>query len=384
MVHRLISQPKNYDWGVPGALSDALGREPSTSPEAEIWWGNHPLAQCSISTDDGMVDFSTWLEQTGTSFPLLTKLLAAQKPLSIQVHPSQEQAERGFEDEEHRGIPLAARERTYKDRSAKPELLIALSDEFVALVGFTEEGTVRDRLERWVGAGAPHSLAHVMGQVAGNPRKAALLITQEGRQVKDLFQELVHWLSSLHLADLEATTAREARLVKQVSAAHPGDGGILFVLLMHHVYLQRGEAVFVAAGEVHAYVEGFGLEVMLPSDNVIRAGLTPKHKDIQAFLELSNFSPTSLPVLVSPVGNSSSDTYQGFGAEFVVHRISSGAESFTVTRPSVCFVESGECVVSDSGETSLGLGEAVFALPGERIVPRSEDAVLWVVHAEGN
>jgi len=384
VVHRLISEPKNYEWGVAGALSDALGLAPSTSPEAEIWWGNHPLAQCSIATEDGMVDFSTWLEQTGTHFPLLTKLLAAQKPLSIQVHPSQEQAELGFEDEEQRGIPLDARERTYKDRSAKPELLIALSDEFVALVGFAEEGTVRDRLERWVGAGAPQSLEHVMGKVAGNPRTAAHLITQESQQLTDLVQELEHWLSSLTLADLGATTAREARLLKQISTAHPGDGGILFALLMHHVYLNRGDAVFVAAGEVHAYVEGFGLEVMLPSDNVIRAGLTPKHKDIQAFLELSNFSPTSAPTLVSPAGNSSSDTYQGFGAKFGVHRINSCAESFTIARPSVCFVERGEFVVSDSGQTSLGRGDAVLALSGETIAPRSEDAVLWVVHAEGN
>ena len=382
MVHRLISQPKNYDWGVPGALSQILGREPSRSPEAEVWWGNHPLAGCTISTDDGILDFPTWLEQTGTQFPLLVKLLAAQKPLSIQVHPSQEQAELGFEDEERRGIPLDARERTYKDRSAKPELLVALSDEFVALVGFAPEQTVRERLNRWMDAGAPQSLAVEMEQVAGNPREAARLIAQESVPVKGLVKELGAWLSSLNPSDLAGATVDEVRLLQNVSAAHPGDSGILFVLLMHHVYLTRGEAVFVHAGEVHAYVEGFGLEVMLPSDNVIRAGLTSKHKDVEAFLELGNFSQTTEPRLVTPVGDAVQVSYQGFGARFVVHRISSGAESFPIARPSVCFVESGEVVVRDSGQISLERGEAAFALPGAAIMPRSNDALLWVVHAE--
>ena len=384
MAHRLISQPKNYDWGVPGALSQILGREPSTSPEAELWWGSHPLAGCTISTHDGSLDFPTWLEQTGTHFPLLVKLLAAQKPLSIQVHPSQKQAELGFEDEERRGIPLDARERTYKDRSAKPELLIALSDGFVALVGFAEEQKVRDRLHRWIGAGAPQSLAVLMEQAAGNPREAAGLIVQESLPVRGLVEEVGAWLSSLNPSDLPAATADEVRLLQKVSAAHPGDSGILFVVLMHHVYLKRGEAVFVDAGEVHAYVEGFGLEVMLPSDNVIRAGLTSKHKDVEAFLELGNFSQTTVSRLVTPVGDAAQDTYQGFGARFVVHRISSGAESFPIARPSVCFVESGEVVGSESRETTLGLGETAFALPGAVITPRSKDALLWVVHAGGN
>ena len=384
MVHRLISQPKNYDWGVPGALSQILGREPSRSPEAEVWWGNHPLAGCTISTDDGILDFPTWLEQTGTQFPLLVKLLAAQQPLSIQVHPSQEQAELGFEDEERRGIPLDARERTYKDRSAKPELLIALSDGFVALVGFAPEQTVRDRLQRWIDAGAPQSLAVVMEQAAGNPREAAGLIVQESLPVRGLVKELGTWLSSLHPSDLPVTTVDEVRLLQKVSASHPGDSGILFVLLMHHVYLKRGEAIFVDAGEVHAYVEGLGLEVMLPSDNVIRAGLTSKHKDVEAFLELGNFSRTTAPRLVTPVGDAVQDTYQGFGARFVVLRISSGAESFPITRPSVCFVESGKAMVSDSEETTLGGGEAAFALPGAVITLGSEGALLWVVHAGGN
>ena len=385
MAHRLISQPKNYDWGVPGALSRALGREPSSTPEAEVWWGNHPLAHCSIFTGDEMVAFPSWLEQTGIRFPLLAKLLAAQKPLSIQVHPSHEQAELGFDAEETRGIALSSGERTYKDRSAKPELIIALSEEFIALAGFTQEHVVRDRLERWLSAGAPQSLAEAMNPVAGDPASAAELLVRESPGLKDVVQDCEHWLSSCHLSDLDPRTKREVQLLTQVSAAHPGDSGVLFLMLMHHVVLKRGEALFVPAGEVHAYVEGMGLEVMLPSDNVIRAGLTPKHKDIQGFLELANFAPTENPQRVVAEAVGSHHTYQGFGAGFSVHALSPASGAFTFGAPSICFVERGEASVSDgSRESTWVAGDAVLALPGETLAALAEGTVVWVVHAEGN
>ena len=383
MAHRLISQPKNYDWGVPGALSRALGREATSTPEAEVWWGNHPLADCSVSTGTGPVLFPSWLEQTKTSFPLLAKLLAAQKPLSIQIHPSQEQAELGFDDEEHRGVPLDSPERTYKDRSAKPELLIALSEEFVALAGFTHENEVRSRLARWLSAGAPQLLAEIVDPVAGSPADAAHLIVQENPSVKVLVQELEHWLSSPNLADHDPETLGEVRLLQKVASAHPGDSGILFVLFMHHVFLKRGEALFVPAGEVHAYVEGLGLEVMLPSDNVIRAGLTSKHKDTQGFLALANFAPTDNPQLVAAQPSGSHPTYQGFGAGFSVRVITSTSAALTLGAPSICFVERGQASVSDASQESKWVaGDAVFALPGETIAALAGDTVVWVVHPD--
>jgi len=381
MAFPLHAQLKHYDWGVPGALSQALGREPSGSPEAEIWWGNHPLAECAISTPSGLEDLPTWFEKTETDFPILVKLLAAQKPLSIQVHPSKTQAESGFDHEEAAGIPLDAPERSYKDRSAKPELIIALSEEFVGLASFATGVAVQERLARWLGAGAPQSLARLMESVADDPRKAARRIVENGSTHNGVILELEHWLASVTPPRFDATTAAEIQLLQQVSSAHPGDAGILFVLLMHHVHLKRGEALFVADREVHAYIKGFGLEVMLPSDNVVRAGLTSKNKDAESFMELSNFSPTESPLIVSPRRDLFLDTYHGFGADFSVHRISSGAQEFSFASPSVCFVERGVAVVSDSGETTLHRGDVVLALPGETLMPQSEDVVVWVVHA---
>ena len=381
MAFPLHAQLKHYDWGVPGALSEALGRESSGAPEAEIWWGNHPMAECAISTPSGFEDLPSWLEKTQTAFPLLVKLLAAEKPLSIQVHPSKTQAESGFGHEEAAGIPLDAPERTYKDRSAKPELIIALSEEFVGLAGFATGAVVRERLARWLAAGAPQFLAEEMESVADDPREAARRVVETMSSHSGIVLELEQWLASVTPTHFEPMTAAEVQLLQQVSSAHPGDAGILFVLLMHHVNLKRGEALFVADGEVHAYIKGFGLEVMLPSDNVVRAGLTSKHKDAKSFLELSNFSPTKSPLIVSPSRDSFRDTYQGFGADFLVHRLSSGSQEFTLACPSVCFVESGVAVVSNSEETMLHRGDAVLALPGETLLPQSEDAVVWVVHA---
>ena len=381
MAFPLHAQLKHYDWGVPGALSHALGREPSGSPEAEIWWGNHPLAECEISAPEGVQDFPTWLENTGTAFPLLVKLLAAERPLSIQIHPGQHCAELGFDREEAAGIPLESRERTYKDRSAKPELIIALSDDFVGLAGFADEATVNGRLARWLSAGAPQRLAELFGPVAGDPREASRVITEEISDQSKVMLELERWLASVTPSHLDYATAAEVQLLQQVSSAHPGDAGILFVLLMHHVYLTRGEALFVPSGEIHAYVKGLGLEVMLPSDNVIRAGLTSKHKDGQAFLELSDFTQTSGPRLVRPMKGLQHDTYRDFSADFSVHRLTFGAQEFSLSSPSVCFVESGVALVSNSEETTLHRGDVVLALPGEMLVPQSEDAVIWVVHA---
>jgi mannose-6-phosphate isomerase len=309
------------------------------------------------------------------------KLLAAQKPLSIQVHPSKTQAELGFGYEEAAGIPLDAPERTYKDRSAKPELIIALSEEFVGLASFATGAAVQERLERLLGAGAPQSLAGLMESVAYDPREAVRRIVENGSTHNGVGLELEQWLASVTPSHLDPATAAEAQLLQQVSSTHPGDAGILFVLLMHHVHLKRGEALFVADGEVHAYIKGLGLEVMLPSDNVVRAGLTSKHKDAKSFMELSNFSPTKSPLIVSPSRDSFRDTYQDFASDFSVHRLSFGAQEFSLASPSVCFVESGVAVVSDSEETTLHRGDVVLALPGETLVPQSEDAVVWVVHA---
>lgn len=381
--YRLRSRPKNYEWGARGALSEFLGLDASSEPEAEVWFGDHPFSECSVETLDGPENFSSWLRESGEEFPLLVKVLAAQKPLSIQVHPSEEQALRGFFREEAAGIPLGAADRTYKDQSAKPELLIALSDDFVAMVGFAPEARVLGRLDRWVADGAPPALQNLFGPVAGIPRESSRIIVTADEGLAEVVDELGEWISSWSSLDLSGDETRDRELLRKIHRAHPHDPGILFTLVMNHFVLRRGEAVFVDAGQVHAYLGGMGLEVMLPSDNVIRAGLTKKHKDHEAFMELAVFDTEDDPLPLVPTIDGSVAMYRDFGASFSVKVITAGVGELTVGSPSVCFVERGFVdIASSAGSQRAGSGEVFFSLPSETLRPVSDDVVVWVVQAD--
>ncbi len=385
MPYRLSSRPKNYDWGAEGALSRFLGLEASSEPEAEVWWGDHPLSDCSLVSDTGEENFSSWLAHTGQSFPLLVKILAAAKPLSIQVHPSEEQAVRGFLQEEAAGIPLSAPKRTYKDQSAKPELLIALSDDFVALAGFAPEKVVAERIERWVAEGAPSALKELFGPLVGTPRESAKRIVTPGETISQLVAQLGAWVDSWTSENKVDPNSRDREILAGIHRAHPGDPGILFALVMNQVALRRGEGLFVDAGEVHAYLWGTGLEVMLPSDNVIRAGLTTKHKDHEALMALAVFDASENPTLVSPIIRGSLATYENFGGAFAVREVPAGATDIGFEKPAVCVVERGAVEFrSPTGPVAFHSGEVVFAVPGESLSAASEDCVVWVVQAESS
>ncbi len=381
MAYRLSSRPKNYDWGVRDAASKFLGLEPTGEREAEVWWGNHPLAECSLHHEQGAEDFGTWLNRTETPFPLLVKLLAAEKPLSIQAHPSEEQAREGFHRQEHAGISLSAPERTYKDRSAKPELIIALSQSFGALVGFAEESFVSERISRWVQAGAPPELSTELLPLAGDPKALSRRIVEQADTVTALVQGLTTWSKTQPLESLDSVSAAEIGVVKAVAAAHPDDGGLLFVVLMHHLTLSRGQGLFLPSGLVHAYLSGVGLEVMLPSDNVVRAGLTTKHVDAEEFFAVGSFEATERPVIVLPETHRGVDSYGGFGAPFAADAIHSGAVDVLVREPAVCIVEKGHLTLHDSdGTMELHSGDVVFALPGTTLTPHPEESIAWMVY----
>lgn len=383
MPHLLRSRVKNYEWGAVGALSQFLGLPSSNEPEAEVWFGDHPLSECSVVTQEGLENFSTWLRKADTTFPLLVKILAAEKPLSIQVHPNEEQARRGFLREEEAGVPLNAPERTYKDQSAKPELLIALSSDFVALVGFAPEWLVIDRIDRWVEMGAPVALQEIFKPIASLPRESSRQILSSDEGVSRVVSDLGTWIGSRNFALPTDTPSPDLEILRAIHDAHPGDPGILFALVMNHVFLQRGEAIFVNAGEVHAYLGGTGLEVMLPSDNVIRAGLTHKHKDEEAFLELAVFEPTEDSSLIPPESTESGARYQDFGAAFSVTLVDAGSSSVDIERLSICVVETGHVAFgSPTASLEARAGEVLVALPGEKILVHSHDSAVWVVHSD--
>lgn len=294
MLVSLANEPRGYAWGSTTLIAEFEGRAPSGRPEAEVWYGDHPAAPARVA--DGR-DLGEWLAAEGSEsgaparLPYLLKVLAAASPLSIQVHPSKQQAEEGFAREEAAGIPRGAAERTYRDDNHKPELIVALSETFTALAGLRElEATAR--------------LLAAIG-----PAAAPLARRLEGTDAAAALSDTIGWLlSGSAQDDVEAIIAAartahdeefraELALAATLDAAYPGDPGVVVALLMNLVSLRRGEAVFVPAGILHAYVDGLGVELMAASDNVLRGGLTPKHIDVAELLSILDATPGPPPVL---------------------------------------------------------------------------------------
>lgn len=384
MLARLHAPIKDYQWGSASAISDFHRQAPKGSPEAEQWFGGHPLAGTTILQGEGDVPFGEWLKGTSTSFPLLVKLLAAATPLSIQVHPNTEQAARGFEAEERKGVPRESAARNYRDSSAKPELMISLSPAFRALVGFHTPKALAQRIQRWEEAGLDGGTADSARRLAGmSTRQCVEWIVFEEEAVRRCVSGLSEW--ALGEIDLPLTdvTAAERAVMASLASAHPGDKGLVFGLLMHHVALGHGEAVFVDAGVVHAYIEGFGLEVMLPSDNVVRAGLTAKHTDGDEFLALATCEPVDRPPVVDPLDDGSVSHYSGFRAPFVVRRLTSGGSVLLDHTSAVIVFEDAHGEVSGAVSShSATRGDVVFVSEDEQEISFRGEGSLWVVSAK--
>jgi mannose-6-phosphate isomerase len=277
MFVEITNEPRDYAWGSPTLIPELLGVAPTGRPQAELWLGTHPGSPARLAGRDGD------LREVAGELPFLLKILAAAAPLSLQVHPTTAQAQDGFARENAAGIPIDARHRTYKDPHAKPEMLYALSDEFRALCGFRPVAETRALLD-----GARAGLLAALRTDADIPAVFA-------------------WLLSGHpdvaaVVDEVTTIARDAAgeawaTVRWLAEHYPGDPGVAISLLLNTVVLTRGEALYLPAGNIHAYLSGLGVELMGPSDNVLRCGLTPKHVDVTELVRVVDFTPTVEPRL---------------------------------------------------------------------------------------
>ncbi|MCW5954550.1 MAG: mannose-6-phosphate isomerase, class I, partial [Propionibacteriaceae bacterium] len=291
---RITNTPRNYAWGAKGRISRFLGRPASDEPEAELWFGSHP-ASPSRAAEPGSTswhDLGEWERRSGEKLPFLLKLLAADSPLSLQAHPNAAQARAGYERENSLNLPLGHPSRNYKDPHAKPELIVAVEDGFEALCGFREPTAILDDLDALAAAGLGGSAAHLRAHLTGSdPLRAAITWALSGSSEAG---ELVDSLTALVNG-----AASRWELLSRVAHAYPGDAGLLVALAMNHVVLKAGEALWLPAGNIHAYLRGIGVELMGPSDNVLRGGLTPKHVDVAELTRVLDFSPTSPPRLAA-------------------------------------------------------------------------------------
>ncbi|MFZ2176949.1 MAG: mannose-6-phosphate isomerase, class I [Rhodococcus sp. (in: high G+C Gram-positive bacteria)] len=311
-MHRLEGALRSYAWGSRTALALLRGMPvPTAHPEAELWLGAHPGDPACVLTEDGprsLLDLvhsdpvrqlgQRTVENFGDRLPFLLKLLAAEEPLSLQAHPSAEQAWEGFARENEAGIPLESSVRNYKDDSHKPELVVALS-RFEALAGFRDPQRTVKLLE----AISVPELEPYIGLIAGQPDSDGLraLFTTWitlpppvlAALMPGVLDGCVRYLSTTR----DGEFAAEVRTALELSEVYPGDAGVLAALLLNRVTLEPGQGLYLDAGNLHAYLHGVAVEIMANSDNVLRGGLTPKHVDVPELLRVLDFETVDIPIL---------------------------------------------------------------------------------------
>ncbi|KOU73694.1 mannose-6-phosphate isomerase [Streptomyces sp. MMG1533] len=367
-MDRLDNTVRPYAWGSTTAIPALLGTEPTGEPQAEMWMGAHPGAPSR--TDRGtLVDVieadperelgEKAVAKFGPRLPFLLKILAAGAPLSLQVHPNLEQAKEGYEDEERRDIPVEAGHRNYKDANHKPELICALT-EFDGLCGFRAPVQAADLLD---GLGVD-SLKPYVDLLHAHPEDAALREVLTAILTADR-EEMAHTV-----AEAAAACARlggDYAPYADIAHHYPGDPGVIAAMLLNHVRLQPGEALFLGAGIPHAYLNGLGVEIMANSDNVLRCGLTPKHVDVPELLRIVRFEAGDPGVLRPEASPDDEEVYGTPIDEFRLSRyvLPEGSATHDLTRatPQILLCTAGTV---RAGEHELAPGQSVFVPAGEQ------------------
>lgn len=377
-MHLLSSVAQRYAWGSTTAIQRILGYPVDGSVIAEAWFGAHPSAPATVVVDgaptgldaliakDPAAALGPELTDRGvTTLPYLLKLIAAASPLSLQVHPSRATAAAAFAAEEAAGIPIGATHRSYRDANHKPELIYALTP-FEALAGFRDPVAAAEIVEG-LDAELAVQLAGVLRATPGATAvKAAFahLLEPDTRPSPAAIAELVAACQD-RLAAGSPFWAADSTVV-QLAAVYPGDPGVVTSILLNRVSLQPGEALFINSGIVHAYLEGFGVEIMASSDNVLRAGLTPKHVNVAELLRNVDYQPAP-PAIVDPCTVGEATTLLRAPVDDFLLSLSDVTDKGTClvpgTGPRVLLCLDGEVTISlsDSGErVSLATGQSVF------------------------
>lgn len=300
--------PRAYAWGSTDALPAMLGHAPTGEPQAELWLGDHPGSPASVAkatpVPHTLIELIAQDPEhygvNGGSLPFLLKLLAIGAPLSLQAHPNLAQAAAGFAAENAAGVPVDAAHRNYRDANHKPELLVALS-EVTALSGFRPIAEAVIDL-RALAAAAPYGAA-VLSAVAdrlvnASPEAAReAFLTWAFGDSSEVGEALLGIVDAIGEGSRPAIHPDRLACLRDLLRHYPGDPGVLVSLLLHHVRLAPGEAVYLGARQLHAYLGGIAVEVMAASDNVLRAGLTQKHIDIPEILRVLDFGELAEPRL---------------------------------------------------------------------------------------
>lgn len=378
-MDRLVNRVRNSTWGSTTAIPALLGVPPNGEPQAELWMGAHPGDPSRVDRRDGrgprsLADViadaperelgAATAARFGARLPFLLKVLAAEQPLSLQVHPNPAQAAEGFADEEARGVPLGARYRNYCDASHKPELACALSD-LEALCGFREVAeTVRlldllavPELQTCIDALRKESEAE--GLRIAMTHALTLPDTRRASVVGEVAA------ACLRVGEASSQYAAACAAVADLARRHPADPGVVAALLLNHVRLTQGQAVYFAAGLPHSYLRGVFVEILANSDNVLRCGLTEKHIDTAELLRVLEFRAGPVDVLDPVEGDDGEQIYPTPVPDFRLSRFELGGEparTLHTGAPQILLCTDGAAVLSDGrgGELHLLRGQSVY------------------------
>ena len=355
-----------------------LGIEKQDQPQAEYWLGAHPAQPSQVVLDGDNMLLPDFIKQNPQrllgervaarfgELPFLLKVLDVRQMLSIQVHPSQQSAAVGFEEENKKGVPLTAPNRNYRDRNHKPELMVALGD-FWLLHGFKPAEKLAQLLksEPDLGFLLP---AFENGGYEGLYR---MVMEMPQNEVNHILQPIIDRITPLY-RNGELQKKEEdfwvARAAETFCANGRADRGIFSIYLFNLVHLVKGQGIFQAAGLPHAYLEGQNVEIMANSDNVLRAGLTNKHIDIAELMKHVRFDPTE-PAVLAPAGDKT--VYKSPAAEFELTAFQGGKGArlyIQASGPEILLVVEGAAVASENGVVhELPKGAALFILAGTEV-----------------
>lgn len=382
-----------YPWGSRTLLPALCGRRvPSERPEAELWYGAHPASPSELAGSGTLLDAAVAADPRATlggrvadphdgQLPFLVKILAADQPLSLQAHPSPEQAEAGFARENAAGVPVDAPNRNYRDAHHKPEIMIALT-EFRAMAGFRPVEATRELFAELDCPECDRYLTMLDPGPDGETDLRGLFttwITIPGETRRELIDAIVararvrgrrdDWIGDV------------LRTVVELNQRYPGDVGVLGALLLNHVTLRPGEAIYLDAGQLHAYVQGMGVEIQANSDNVLRGGLTSKYVDVPELVRVLDFTPLADPRVVpvpSEEGPAGSVDYPVPVSDFVITVGHPPADGWRIDQdaPAILLCTNGHLEVADK---KLSAGDALWlAAEDPEVTVTGPGQLVWV------
>lgn len=380
-LYLLQNSIKNYEWGSQTMMSAALGFEnPKGDHQAELWMGVHergmslaqdgkewvPLDQLLRSDLANMLGPKA-AKQFG-NLPFLFKVLAAEKALSIQAHPNKAQAEAGFLAENKQGIPIDAPQRNYRDSNHKPEVTCAMSEEFWAMCGFRQVPEIVAEFQKLNLSVFNNIISAMQGEADEESQLKTFFLGVMGLRngkMGHIIEDVVRY------AEHQEGPAYD--WIKKFYQMYGDDVGVLAPLYLNIFCLKKGQAVYLPAGQLHAYLQGMAVELMANSDNVLRGGLTPKHVDVPELAHVLSFHAVRPEILEAegPDG-----AYHTPSSEFELHRVELGADyMMNGSNPA-------QIILCTQGRISI---ESLPGNPnpGQRLVLQRGEAVFMPYHAGG-